>query len=202
MQRERKRRFGINAIIWDWWWRWRRNVSFSLSLCISISLLRLYTFFSRSHSVSIFSYLSNHWSFFENFFCWISERAQTQTQSESESESLKLFWKFFLLDFWESSDSDSVWVWVWVTEAFLKIFFAGFLREQSNSWWKKLDCQKIAIWYLFAWAGSIIVLSNRPEWTEESIQNYISSHKKTLSCHCLATIWIWPVVRAHAHSPH
>ena len=65
MQRERKRRFGINAIISlieaglcaciydddgvD------AETSLFLSLCISISLLRLYTFFSRSLSVIIFS---------------------------------------------------------------------------------------------------------------------------------------------------
>ena len=54
MQRERKRRFGVNAII-----SWQMMVStpkrLFLSLCISIPLLRLYTFFSRSQSVIIFS---------------------------------------------------------------------------------------------------------------------------------------------------
>ena len=50
MQRERKRRFGVNAII-----SLRETddgvdaeMSLSLSLCISISLLRPYTFFLRS----------------------------------------------------------------------------------------------------------------------------------------------------------
>ena len=39
-ERERKRRFGVNAII--------SRLFLSLSLCISISLLRPYTFFLRS----------------------------------------------------------------------------------------------------------------------------------------------------------
>ena len=52
-ERERKRRFGVNAIISasdD-----GVDAETSLSLCISISLLRPYTFFSRSHLVFILS---------------------------------------------------------------------------------------------------------------------------------------------------
>ena len=49
MQRERKRRFGVNAIISHWLMMALTPKRLFLSLCISISLLRLYTFFSRSH---------------------------------------------------------------------------------------------------------------------------------------------------------
>ena len=50
MQRERKRRFGVNAIIsqTDDGVDAETSLSLSLSLGISISLLRPYTFFSRS----------------------------------------------------------------------------------------------------------------------------------------------------------
>ena len=51
MQRERKRRFGVNAIISRWWWRWRRNVSFSLSA--SLSLFSALTLSSHPHLWSL-----------------------------------------------------------------------------------------------------------------------------------------------------
>ena len=51
MQRERKRRFGVNAIISRLMMALTPKRLF-LSLCISISLLRSYTFFSRSPLVS------------------------------------------------------------------------------------------------------------------------------------------------------
>ena len=52
MQRERKRRFGVNAIISLTDDGVDAETSLSLSLSISISLLRSYTFFSRSPLVS------------------------------------------------------------------------------------------------------------------------------------------------------
>ena len=53
--KERKRRFGVNAIFSDWWWRWRRNVSFFLSLSLS-SFLSLFSAFFLALTIGSINY--------------------------------------------------------------------------------------------------------------------------------------------------
>ena len=94
MQRERKRRFGVNAIISDWWWRWRRNVSFSLSA--SLSLFSALTLSSHAHLWSL--KLSLMWRYIyallvilrknrvDTLYCWTRQISMDMTAEERKGD--------------------------------------------------------------------------------------------------------------------